>query len=93
MAKCQKQLIMKAFLLEHETTLLPVSYGVGQANVSYPFTRFSYLIVAGVLVGHNAAGFPCSAPLLFLGLPHLSHVLSCQHYAVLTQQILLRSAR
>lgn len=83
MAKCQKQLIMKAFLLEHETTLLPISDGVGQANVSYPFACFSYLIVAGLLVGHDAAGFPCSAPLLFLGLSHLSSlVMSCQRYAV-----------
>lgn len=85
MAKCQKQLIMKAFL--HETTSLPTSCGVGQANVSYPFARFSFLIAAGLLVGHNAAGFPHSAPLLFLGLPYL--VMSCQHFAVVTQHTLM----
>jgi len=64
------------------------SCGVGQANVSYPFARFSYLVVAGLLVGHDAAGFLCSTPLLFLGMPHLSSlVTSCQLCAVLTQQI------
>lgn len=33
MAVCQKQLIIKVFLLEHETTLMPISCGVGQADL------------------------------------------------------------
>lgn len=45
---------MKAFLLEHETTLLPMPYRVAQMNV----THFSCLIVAGLLVGHTKLIFP-----------------------------------